>query len=283
MPHDGHRRSHDVRIRIGMQRPTLGRMGAVSAARDGAGIRSADRVLQILDEIGSSAEGLTAAQLATRLGLSTATTYRLLATLVAHDYLARGDDARYVLGRTVDGLGRAVRAQLVVTPEVRGILREMHDSAAAPAYLTVFRGDDIAVAHIADSREHPRIGQLHVGFAEAAHVTAFGKLMLAARDDDGVRRYLERHGAPAVSTKSVTSERGLLEQLDDVRALQIAVEVEEYMPKLACIAAPVRSNSGRTIGAVSLSTTAEDFASRAHELERIVRRGAWHVSSSLHA
>ena len=83
MPHDGHRRSHDVRIRIGMQRPTLGRMGAVSAARDGAGIRSADRVLQILDEIGSSAEGLTAAQLATRLGLSTATTYRLLATLVA--------------------------------------------------------------------------------------------------------------------------------------------------------------------------------------------------------
>ncbi|WP_345801134.1 IclR family transcriptional regulator [Microbacterium sp. AZCO] len=254
-----------------------------SDSRDAAGIRSADRVLRILDEVGGSAEGLTAAELASRLGLSPATTYRLLATLQAHDYLVRSATSRYALGRAVDGLGRAVRSQLVATAEVRGILDDMRDAARAPAYLTVFRGDDIAVAHVAESAAHPRIGQLHVGFADAAHVTAFGKLMLAARDDDEVRRYLERRGAPAISPRSVTGERALLQQLDEVRALQIAVEVEEYMPKLACIAAPVKSRSGRTVGAVSLSTTADDFASRAHELEKIVRRGAWHVSSSLHA
>ena len=256
-------------------------MGASS--RDAAGIRSADRVLRILDEVGTTPDGLTAAELARRLDLSAATTYRLLATLQTHDYLTRGLDSRYSLGRAVDGLGRAVRSQLVATPAVRDILAGMRDRAHAPAYLTVFRGDDIAVAHVADSAEHPRIGQLHVGFAEAAHVTAFGKLMLAAKDDAGVRRYLERNGAPAISTHSVTSENELLQQLDDVRALQIAVEVEEYMPKLACIAAPVRSRSGRTVGAVSLSTTADEFRTRAHELEKIVRRGAWHVSSSLHA
>ncbi|WP_243076094.1 IclR family transcriptional regulator [Microbacterium sp. SS28] len=250
--------------------------------RDAAGIRSADRVLRILAEIGATPDGLTAAELGERLDLSTATTYRLLASLQTQDYLVRGSDARYMLGRAVDGLGRAVRSQLVATPTVRRILEDMRDAARTPAYLTVFRGDDIAVAHVAESAAHPRIGQLHIGFADAAHVTAFGKLMLAARDDDGVRRYLERHGAAAVTSRSVTSERALLEQLDDVRALQIAVEVEEYMPKLACIAAPVRARNGRTVGAVSLSTTADDFASRAHELERIARRGAWHVSSSLH-
>jgi len=255
-------------------------MGAHTGTRSAAGIQSADRTLRILDAIGRSPDGLTAGDLARALGLSSATTYRLLGTLHERDFIARRDDSRYILGRTVDELGRAVRAQLVATPGVRKILGDMRDEARAPAYLTVFRGDDIAVAHIADSREHPRIGQLHVGFAEAAHVTAFGKLMLAARDDDGVYRYLERHGAAAISPKSVTSERQLLEHLDEVRAQQLAIEVEEYMPKLACIAAPVRSRSGRTIGAVSLSTTAEEFASRAHELERIVRRGAWHVSSS---
>jgi len=254
--------------------------GMSATLRDTGGIRSADRVLQILREVSGDAEGLTAAELAGRLELSTATTYRLLATLQSHDYLTRGADARYTLGRAVDGLGRAVRSQLVATPEVRDILARMRDAARAPAYLTVFRGDDIAVAHVADSAAHPRIGQLHVGFAEAVHVTAFGKLMLAARDDAEVRRFLERRGAAAVARRSITGERELLEQLDEVRAQQIAVEVEEYMPKLACIAAPVKSRSGRTVGAVSLSTTAEDFAARAHELERIVRRGAWHVSSS---
>src|SRR5690606_40586918 len=124
-------------------------------------------------------------------------------------------------------------------------------------------------------------GQLHVGFTEAAHVTAFGKIMLAERDDAALRRYLERHGAARIGPRAVTSEGGLRDQLDEVRAQQVAIEVDEYMPQLACIAAPVRSRSGRTIGAVSLSTSTEDFISRAHALEKVVRRGAWHVSSSM--
>lgn len=252
-----------------------------AATQDASGIRSADRVLHILDVIGGEPDGLTAAELAARLGLSSATVYRLLATLQSHDYISRTRDSRYVLGRTVDELGRAVRAQLVVTPEARSILSSMRDAAHAPAYLTVFRGDDIAVAHVADSARFPRISQLHVGFADAAHVTAFGKIMLADRDDAGVRRFLERHGAPAIAPHSVTGEAALKEQLDEVRAQQVAVEVEEYMPRLACIAAPVRSRTGRTIGAVSLSASADVFASRAHELEKIVRRGAWQVSGTL--
>ena len=68
-------------------------MGAPS--RDAAGIRSAERVLQLLHEVGESADGMTASELAARLNLSPATTYRLLATLVAGDYLVRGADARY--------------------------------------------------------------------------------------------------------------------------------------------------------------------------------------------
>lgn len=256
---------------------------ATIGAEEAGGIRSADRALRLLDAVGSSPGGLTAGELAERLRLSKATIYRLLGTLAERDYLVRTEAARYILGRAVDDLGRAVRTQLVATAEVRGILAGMHDAAHAPAYLTVFRGDDIAVAHVADSPQRPRIGQLHVGFTEAAHVTAFGKLMLTERDDVELRRYFERHGAPRIGPRSVTSEAGMRAQLDEVRAQQLAIEVDEYMPHLACIAAPIRSRSGRTVGAVSLSTATDDFTSRAHELEKIVRRGAWHVSSSMPA
>lgn len=253
----------------------------IGGAGDAGLIRSADRALQLLDAVGSSPDGLTAGELAERLALSSATVYRLLGTLTERDFLVRTEAARYILGRAIDDLGRAVRTQLVATSDVRGILAGMHGAARAPAYLTVFRGDDIAVAHVADSPQHPRIGQLHVGFTEAAHVTAFGKIMLAERDDAALRRYLERHGAARIGPRSVTSEARLRAQLDEVRAQQVAIEVDEYMPQLACIAAPVRSRSGRTVGAVSLSTGTDDFTSRAYELEKIVRRGAWHVSSSM--
>lgn len=249
---------------------------------EGSGIRSAERVLAILGEIGGVPTGATAHQLAERLGLTLSTTYRLLKTLERQDFVSRqAADHRYILGRAVDSLGRALRYQLVATDRVRATLRSVHDAVHAPAYLTVFRGEDIAVAHIEDSAEHPRIGQLHVGFAEASHATAFGKLMLAAMDDASLSRFLERHSPLALTAHSVTDAGKLREQLDEVRAQQLAIEVEEYMPMLACIAAPVRARGGKVIGAVSVSVSSADFSRRATELEKAVRRGAWHVSAQV--
>ena len=247
---------------------------------ESAGIQSADRALRMLEAIGASRSGSTANEIAAGLDLTLSTTYRLLKTLQRQEYIVRQPgDHRYVLGRTVDRLGRALRDQLVATPQVRAILRSVHDAARAPAYLTVFRGDDIAVAHIEDSPEHPRIGQLHVGFAEASHTTAFGKLMLADKDDASLARFLERHPPRALTPRSLTDVAALAAQLEEIRAQQLAVEVEEYTALLACIAAPVRSASGRVIGAVSVSVSAGDFSRRARDLERAVRRGAWQVAA----
>lgn len=249
---------------------------------EGAGIQSAERVLRILEAIGASHNGATASELAGELALNLSTTYRLLKTLERQDFVGRqSGDHRYILGRAVDSLGRAMRQQLVATPGMRATLRAVHDAVQAPAYLTVFRGDDIAVAHIADSPEHPRIGQLHVGFAEASHVTAFGKLMLAAKDDAALARFLERHNPFALTTHTITNADKLREQLDEVRAQQLAVEVEEYTARLACIAAPVKAKSGKVIGAISVSVSADDFSRRARDLEYAVRRGAWQVSAQV--
>jgi len=257
-------------------------MTARVQAAEATGIQSAERVLRILEIIGATPTGASAGEIAAQLGLTLSTTYRLLKTLEGQDYIGRqSGEHRYILGRTVDTLGRALQYQLVATPEVRATLKAVHTVARAPAYLTVFRGDDIAVAHIEDSVAYPRIGQLHVGFAEASHTTAFGKLMLAAKDDAALVRFLERHPPHSLTPQTVTSVEKLREILDEVREQQLAVEVEEYMARLACIAAPVKAKSGKVIGAVSVSVSAADFSRRAYELERAVRRGAWRVSAQV--
>jgi DNA-binding IclR family transcriptional regulator len=217
-------------VRATPARRSIVGMSAVER-RSGAGIQSAERALRILELVGAAPTGLTAAEIAAHLGLGQSTAYRLLATLQHDDYLARQPgEHRYILGRAVDELGRALHVQLIATDPVRAVLRALHEAVRAPAYLTVFRGDDIAVAHIEDSAAHPRIAQLHVGFAEASHTTAFGKLMLASRDDATVARFLERRGARRLTAMSITDAATLREQLDEVRAQQLAVEVEEYLP-----------------------------------------------------
>src|ERR671929_32456 len=50
------------------------------------------------------------------------------------------------------------------------------------ASLPVHRGSQMVVVHTADSREAPRLQPLDFGFHEAAHATAFGKILLANLD-----------------------------------------------------------------------------------------------------
>lgn len=257
-------------------------MGTAMEQEAASGTQAAERLLKVLEIVGSSVDGADVASIAARLGLSLSTTYRLVGVLQRQGYLLRrNQEPRYVLGRTVALLGLAVNRQVFATPEVRALLEAARDEVRAPVYLTAFHADEIVVAHIADSPAHPRIGQLHTGFAEASHVTAFGKLMLAAKSREELDRHLEEHSLRALTARSPTDAATLREQLETVRHERIAVEVEEYMPRLACIAAPVRSAHGATIGAVSVSVSADDFTSRADALERVVRRTAWTVSSQL--
>jgi len=247
-----------------------------------SGTQAAERLLSVLEIVGSTVEGADVASIADALGLSLSTTYRLVGVLHRQGYLLkRWPESRYVLGRTVALLGMAVSRQVLATPEVRAMLEAARDEAMAPVYLTSFHAEEIVVAHIADTADYPRIGQLHVGFADSSHVTAFGKLMLAAKSRTELDRHFEEHSLTALTTHSATDAVALRAQLDTVRRERVGIEVEEYMPRLACIAAPVRSASGSTIGAVSVSVSAEDFRSRADSLERIVRRTAWTVSSQL--
>ena len=258
------------------------RMSTAIEQQSASGTQAVERLLKVLEIVGSTTDGADVASIAAALGLSLSTSYRLVGVLQRQGYLLRrSQETRYVLGRSVALLGLAVNRQVLATSQVRAVLEAARDEVRAPIYLTAFHADDIVVAHIADSTAHPRIGQLHIGFADSSHVTAFGKLMLAAKSREDLDHYLEEHSLLALTSRSTTGAAVLREQLDAVRHERIAVEVEEYMPRLACIAAPVRSARGHTVGAVSISVSADNFASRADSLERVIRRTAWIVSSRL--
>lgn len=153
--------------------------------------------------------------------------------------------------------------------------------ADAPVYLALFRDRQIVIADVADSPQRPRVAQLDVGLHEAPHATAFGKVMLAALDDPAREAELDRRGQPAMTRASVTSRARLEAQLADVRRRGVAVEVEEFIPRLACVATPVRDTAGAVVGAVSASVSAADFDRQRASLERAVRHGARQVTVAM--
>ena len=238
-------------------------------------LQSVERAMRVLDHIAAAPGPVPAKDVAKALGLTLPTTYHLLTTLVTGGYLVHLPEERaYALGHRVDDLARGLHRQIAVPPEVRRVASVVHQEAQAAAYYAALRDAEMIVAHVAECPAHPRIHPLGVGFHQAPHATAFGKLMLATLPPEDREALLDHNGTPAVTAGTVT-DRGLLSrQLRQVRATGLAVEVDEFQTGLSCMAAPVTDAAGRFVGAVAISMPTVRMRTDRWSVERAVRLGA---------
>jgi DNA-binding IclR family transcriptional regulator len=242
----------------------------------GAGLlQSVERAMRVLDHIAASPGPVAARDVATTLGLTLPTTYHLLTTLVTGGYLVHlPEEKAYALGHRVDDLARGLHRQIAVPPEVRRVAAVVHQQARAAAYYAAFRDAEMIVAHVAECPEHPRIQPLDVGFHQAPHATAFGKLMLATLPPPEREILLEHTGTPVVTPATVTDRSLLGRQLRQVTGTGLALEVDEFQAGLSCMAAPVTDAAGRFVGAVAISMPTTRLRADRWTAERAVRLGA---------
>lgn len=245
-------------------------------------IGSAQRALRVLDIVGSAGDGITAKAVARRAGYTLSTTYHLLNTLVHEGYVVRlGHGRGFGLGYKVGRLYRNLCTELDVGHQLQDELHHLHLRAEAAAYYTVFRDTDIVVAAVADSPRYPRATPLDFGFDEAAHATAFGKVLLASLSRRRRRDYLSGAGMPRLTERTTVSATALDTELAQVEQVGVATEVEEFQPNLACLSTPIRDGSDNITGAVAFSVPADVFHSRRPRLERAARSGAARLAQLL--
>lgn len=217
-------------------------------------IGSVRRALRVLEVVAAAGDGVTAKAVARRCGFKLPTTYHLLHTLVHEGYLVRLPNARgYGLGYRLPDLHRRLRSQLAVTPEVVDALMVAHRWSGTATYFSVLRDTHVVVADVVDSPQAPRVEPLDVGFHEAAHATAFGKVLLAHLPPARRREYLVGAGLRRLTGRTITGLDAFEQELAVVRQSGLAQEIEEFSPDLACVAAPVRGTDGAVVGAVAAS------------------------------
>ncbi|WP_026818636.1 IclR family transcriptional regulator [Arthrobacter castelli] len=248
------------------------------------GMASVQNAFALLDVVASDERGLPAKEIAAALEMPLPSVYRLLKTLVASEHVVHlKDQSRYALGYKLHALDTSLRRQVGTPAAVARLILELFSRGDAAAYYAVHRGDDIIVAHVVDSPKRPRITPMGFGFNDAAHATAFGKILLAGMDDDERRRYLGRHGMPAMTDQTINTEAGLDSELERVLNSGIAVEREEFISGSSCLGAPVTNAAGRIVGSVAVSIDAAEFNERSARLAVLLRDTADKVSRTLRA
>lgn len=233
------------------------------------------RALRVVDAVAAAGDGVTAKAIARRLACPLPTVYRALGTLVEEGYLVRLNDCRgYGLGYRVAELHRSLTEQVRPSSSVRTVLHEVHVAVGAACHLVVFREIDVVVAAVDDCADHPRPDGLDVGEPTPVHATAAGKVLLAELRPARVTELLDHAGTTRLTSRTTIDRRALDRELMSVRSAGVAVEVEEYRPGVAGVAAPVRGPGGVVRAAVGVTVSRADFAARRWELEVAVRGAA---------
>jgi DNA-binding IclR family transcriptional regulator len=223
-------------------------------------VRALERALDLLDAFTLAEPELSFTELTERSGLSKGTAVRLLSILERRGFLERSPDTdRYRIGLRTFELGSVYIQSFQLEAESQPFLKELAATCGQSANLGILdQGEVVHLVVVPASR--PIHFAVRSGQRDAAHSSGLGKVLLAALPDDDLDEIIAARGLPQRTPTTLTTPEALRNALTAVRTQGYAIDDEESVPGLTCIAAPVFDDRGRVIGAVSISGLTNEYA-----------------------
>lgn len=223
---------------------------------------SVGKALALLDSFSGPTKVLGVTDLAQRAGIAKSTAHRLLSVLVAGGYLVRVDD-RYCLTEHMFEIGNQVRSCRPggIRERAMPYLAELFAQTRQTVHLAVLSGTEVLYLEKLFGHDTPRIPTT-VGGRRPAHATALGKAILARSDADVVEAVLTGRRR-AYTPRTIVSTEGLTRSLQRVRETGLAVDHEESLRGVNCVAAPVLDPvSGVPLAAISICSASASLVQR---------------------
>lgn len=215
--------------------------------------QSVTRAVRILTCFTDETPLLRVTDISNQLDLTVSLVSRLLATLEHDGFVVRDEDTGYYrLGRTIITLAGVALNHNRLRMEALNEMQRANSTLGLGINLSVLDHDSIFyLAHI-DPPEVPRHYTM-IGRHNPLHATGMGKVLLASLPDDERAACIQRLNLYGYTPHTLTDPEILESELQDVRSQGWALEMEELAFGRACVASPIRDQSGKVIAAMSIS------------------------------
>jgi DNA-binding IclR family transcriptional regulator len=219
---------------------------------NGGGVKSADRVMAVLDLVAESGS-LSFGEIATRLALPKSSAHALLQTMQARGYLAFDDRSKaYRLGTRIWELANAHHGIEDLRTVIKPLMDALVERTGETVQLAILEG--IEAVYLEQSQSpHPMKLTSRAGVRLPAHTSAIGKALLASLDPADAERRLDGAALVRLTDNTIGDGPRLLEELERVRRQGYSLDNEEFAIGLRCVAMPVLDAQGKTIAAMSVS------------------------------
>ncbi len=217
-----------------------------------SGSQSLERGLDILETIEAENGDIGVRELARRLELSPTIVQRLVSSLAVRGYIEKNaETSRYRLGHRSMILGasgeRGVDYLVTARRELDRLAHEHHLNgfvsvlrSGRAVYLLAVQADGLAI-------------RVSIGSEMPLHSTAAGKVLLASLDDSDARKLLGHRKLMAITPHTVTDPASLIASLAKVRRQGFATVVEENIPGVLSVGAPITDRAGAVVAALSVA------------------------------
>lgn len=244
-------------------------------------LESADRVLRVLELFSPAERHLSLSDIADRLSLPRSSVHRLLATLLAHEFIERDPATRrYRLGIRLFEIGSTVIHERGLHSAAHPVVEELALSSGETCHLAVLSGVEAVYVYKIDGASSI-IMSSRVGGRAPCYCTSIGKVLIAWAGVELLERVVAA-GFHAFTPATIRDADRLVAELERVRREGYALDLEEFERGLRCIAAPVRDHSGRVLAAVGLAGPSNRLTDRRlRELVGPVLAGAETISRNL--
>jgi IclR family pca regulon transcriptional regulator len=255
----------------------------MSIAPPRTGVKSAARVLDVLEILAVAPAALGVSEIARRLAIPKSSASMLLLTLEGRGYVLDEGDRRFALHPSVRGGASAwvggPRARLI--RHAQAPLARLSRASGETSFLAV-ASDSRNIEYVAKSVSAKDLRvDVDLRVPRAIHVTSAGLAMLAHQPREMFDRYVTEGPLARMTRYTITDPDKLRRELAVIRTRGYALQHQAFALHDSGLAAAILGAEGEVLGALNVSAPTKRFAPIVHVVAAKVMREARRLAAEL--
>jgi DNA-binding IclR family transcriptional regulator len=238
-------------------------------------------VLEYFVENGGSQRAVSFADLARSVPFARSTVHRILYSLEKLGYVQKDEfRSRYELAPKFLELTAPANHFRRLQSISRSVMQQLLLRFGETINLGVLDDNQVTYIEVLQSPSALRTAAVP-GERNPVHCTALGKAMLAFLPETEIDRLCEHSPLIRRTPKTITQKKHLLEHLSSVRERAVALDMEENVTGVICIASPIFDQQGKVIAGISVSGPASRMLPKLAQVQEEIRNAALDLSRML--
>lgn len=244
-------------------------------------VKSAGRILDILEYMTTLRDGVALSQIMRDLGFPKSSTHGLLQTLMSRGHVVQTPAGKYIL---VEASRRGFPFRRNEEPLVvlaMPYMQQLRERSGETVLLGTMNAN-CDIRRLAKClSHHPVRYDVSMDSAIVPYCTAIGRVLLAHGPQEAVEAYLARTTFQSYTRYTLTNRDQIRKMLAKVRRDGYAINDQEFITGSTGVAAPLFDAHGHVIAAVNLGAPTSRYLARREELLLMLRDTADQISNAL--